>query len=377
MKDLPLGDFAAVCLLDPPPLPNAAWQSLGNFAEGGGGVGVFLGRHARREEMNGSEAQKVLPGKLRWQSREPTFLRPVAVEHPALRELGELAGTAPWSEFPVFKYWELEAGAKGAQVVATFANGKPALVERQVGAGSVIVMTTSVSDRANDDPWNLLPTGPDPWPFMALMNGVVQHLAGAGRTQLNYLAGQTIVLPLNLEEQVSSYVLQLPDGSAVRQSLTPGQRNLSIAATEAVGNYRVRAGGQQERLDRGFSVNVPAEICRLERVPAADAVKVLGSERARVAQNRKEIELRVGLGRIGRELFPALILAVALVMAAEQWLANRFYSASYAAGNRLSGRTIGTGLGSRAGDPAATQPQSEIRNPRSTSEPVGSADALR
>jgi 8-oxo-dGTP diphosphatase len=39
-------------------------------------------------------------------------LRPVAVEHPALRELGELADSAPWSEFPVFKYWELEAGAE-------------------------------------------------------------------------------------------------------------------------------------------------------------------------------------------------------------------------------------------------------------------------
>jgi len=93
------------------------------------------------------------------------LLRPVAVEHPALRELGELADTAPWSEFPVFKYWDLEAGAEPAQVVATFANGKPALVERQIGAGSVILMTTSISDSASDDPWNLLPTGPEPWPF--------------------------------------------------------------------------------------------------------------------------------------------------------------------------------------------------------------------
>ncbi len=84
---------------------------------------------------------------------------------------------------------------------------------------------------------------------------IVQDLAGAGQTQLNYLAGQTIVLPLSSEEQVSSYVLQLPDGSAMRQSLTSGQHNLSIAATEALGNYRVRAGGDQEQLDRGFSVN--------------------------------------------------------------------------------------------------------------------------
>src|SRR3954468_6851250 len=332
LKDVQLGDFATVCLLDPPPLPNDQWKPLANFVDGGGGVGIFLGRHARREELNGAEAQKLLPGKLRWQSREPTYLRPVAVEHPALRELGELADTAPWSEFPVFKYWELEAGAEPAQVVATFANGKPALVERQIGAGSVIVMTTSISDSASDDPWNLLPTGPEPWPFLALVNGVVQHLAGAGRTQVNYLAGQTIVLPLSAEEQVSSYVLQLPDGNSMRQSLTSGQRNLSIATIEALGNYRVRAGGRQERLDRGFSVNAPAEMSRLVRVPAADAVKALGSERARVATNRDELPLRVGLGRIGREFFPILILIVALAMAAEQLLSNRFYASSGVAG---------------------------------------------
>jgi hypothetical protein len=273
----------------------------------------------------------------------------VAVEHPALRELGELADSAPWSEFPVFKYWELEAGAEPAQVVATFANGKPALVERQIGAGSVIVMTTSISDSASHDPWNLLPTGPEPWPFLALVNGVVQHLAGAGRTQLNYLAGQTIVLPLSAEEQVSSYVLQLPDGNAVRQSLTTGQRNLSIATTEALGNYRVRAGGRQERLDRGFSVNAPAEMTRLDRISAADAVKALGKERARVATNREEIALRVGLGRIGRELFPILILAVALAMAAEQLLANRFYSSEAGAASRA---TAASEVGSA--HPAAT-----------------------
>jgi hypothetical protein len=228
--------------------------------------------------------------------------------------------------------------------VAAFANGKPALVERQIGAGSVIVMTTSISDSASDDPWNLLPTGPEPWPFLALVNGVVQHLAGAGRTQLNYLAGQTIVLPLSPEEQVSSYVLQLPDGSAVRQSLTTGQRNLSIAASEALGNYRVRAGGRQEKLDRGFCVNAAPEMSRLDRVPAADVVKTLGSERARVATNRDEIALRVGLGRVGRELFPILILAVALAMAAEQLLANRFYSG--AAGEEKARRGEGeTGRG--------------------------------
>ncbi len=162
---------------------------------------------------------------------------------------------------------------------------------------------------------------------------------------MNYLAGQTVVLPLAPDEQVSSYVLQLPDSSAVRQSLAAGQHDLSISSADAVGNYRVRAGGENERLDRGFSVNAPAEVGRLERVEAPELVKSLGSERTRIARTRNEIELRVGVGRIGRELFPVLILAVALIMAAEQLLANRFYESvgetrsQAPRGNALTGST--------------------------------------
>ena len=323
---LRLADFAGICLVNPPPLPDAVWQSLVTFADAGGGVGVFLGRNAKREDMNASEAQRLLPAKLRWQSHDATYLRPVAVEHPALRELTGLVDSAPWSEFPVFKYWELEAGSEPTEIVANYANGKPAIVERHVGAGRVLIMTTSVSDAAHSDPWNLLPTAPDPWPFIALSNGIAEYLVGAGQNQLNYLAGQTIVLPLSPEEQVTSYVLQQPDSTATRQSLAPGQRDLSIAATDALGNYRVRAGGKQEQLDRGFSVNLPMEASRLERVDPTALAKSLGSDRARVARSQDDIEVRVGQGRLGRELFPALILAMALAMAAEQLLANRFYS---------------------------------------------------
>jgi hypothetical protein len=403
LSELVLADFAAVCLVDPPALAAETWKVLADFAEAGGGVGIFLGRRAKRDDMNQPEPQQLLPAKLRWTSHEATFLRPVAVEHPALADLGDLADVVPWSEFPAFKYWELEAGAGGtrrggsAHVVATFANGKPALVERQIGSGRVLMMTTSVSDPAYDDPWNLLPTGTDPWPFLALANGIAEYLCGIGDTSLNYLAGQTVILRLSPEESVTSYVLQLPDSSGVRQSHTPGQQDVTIAATEILGNYRVRAGGREGQLDRGFSVNLPAETTRLERIPPAELIESLGKDRVRIARTRDEIELRVGLGRVGREMFPALIIAVALVLAAEQLLANRFYSSAAAASRAApidftslragssstppdaaptDGRRPSEGghLSSGADDhPIRDNPQSAIGNPQSQKVGVGSA----
>jgi len=64
---------------------------------------------------------------------------------------------------------------------------------------------------------------------------------------------------------------------------------------------------------------------RLEQITLPQIADVLGKDRVRLARTRQEIEVRVGLGRLGRELFPMLIVAVALVLGAEQLLANRFY----------------------------------------------------
>jgi hypothetical protein len=148
---------------------------------------------------------------------------------------------------------------------------------------------------------------------------------------MNYLAGQTAVLPLTGVEAFTSYVLQMPNAMggdrlpSVRQSLTPGQQDLTISSTEALGNYRVRAGGRDGGLNRGFSVNGGPELSQLDRMPLDEIAAVLGEDRVRVARSQEEIEVRIGLGRVGRELFPLLILAVAFMLGAEQLLANRFY----------------------------------------------------
>jgi hypothetical protein len=325
LDNTPLADFDAVCLVDPTELTPAAWQSVTDYVHSGGGLGIFLGRNAKRDLFNEPAPQQLLPAKLRWQSRDATFLRPTATEHPALRELASLGDAVPWSEFPVYRFWELESPADDVYVLAPFANGKPALVERQVGTGRVIMMTTPVSDPAYDDPWNILPTGPDPWPFLALANGIANHLVGASGSQFNYLAGQTAMLPLTPSEQVTSYVLDIPGAAPVRQTLTPGQRDLTVTATEALGNYRIRAGGRDGQLDRGFSVNCSPTVSELARVDYDAITAALGKDRVHIARSQEEIEVRVGQGRVGRELFPALVVALAIVLGIESLLSNRFY----------------------------------------------------
>ena len=95
----PLADYAAVCLVDPAPLADDAWQQLADYAAGGGGVAIFLGRNARPIEAFASPAaQQVLPGKLvrQWRAGDrDVYLAPEQLEHPLLAKFRPLESCDP------------------------------------------------------------------------------------------------------------------------------------------------------------------------------------------------------------------------------------------------------------------------------------------
>ena len=88
-----------------------------------------------------------------------------------------------------------------------------------------------------------------------------------------------------------------------------------VTSTEAPGNYRLQAGGGEQGVDLGFSVNLPADVSQLERVSDDELKAVFGDTPFRLAHNRDEIDRSVNAGRVGRELFPYLIVLLAIVLA--------------------------------------------------------------
>src|SRR5690606_22866004 len=139
-----LGTFAAVCLLDPPSLTPEVWQRLHDYATAGGSIAVFLGHNAQPPgSFNDEAAQRLLPGQLQRQwrtSSRDVFLAPTHYDHPALAEFRSLASSVPWSQFPVFRYWQLQPLADDARVLIPYSQANPALVERPVGNGRVVTL---------------------------------------------------------------------------------------------------------------------------------------------------------------------------------------------------------------------------------------------
>jgi len=321
----PLSGYAAMCLLDPTPLEPATWKKLADFAAEGHGVAVFLGRNAVPiDSFNSPQAQELLPGKLLRQARRldgDLHLAPRDYQHPILAAFRGQAGSIPWTAFPVFRYWELDRAPAGASVVLPYNDGRPAVLERSIGQGRALTMTTPVSDRPSQNPWNLLPVG---WPFLALSHQMMAYLVGGGEQHWNYLAGETAIVPLGAATQRRDYLLFTPGNVSLPLTADLKRHEVAVTATDQVGNYRLRAGGS-EGVDFGFSVNYAPNQTRLDRLGDQELAGLFGQVKYRLARTRAQIDRDISVGRVGRELYPGLILAIALVLGLEMLVADRFY----------------------------------------------------
>jgi hypothetical protein len=323
-----LSEYRAIALLDPAPLTPDVWKKLADYCEAGGGFAVFLGRHAQPlASFQDAAAIKLLGGKLTRQTRTSgdIYLAPRSYEHPILAGFRQISTSVPWDLFPVFYHWNLDDLATTARAIVPYGDGKPAVVENRLGRGTVLVMTTPISDppRVNDrQPWNELATGEQAWPCFVLVYEMMQNLVRSGQERLNVLAGDTVVLPNDPEEYPDRYQLFTPLDQP--QDLLATSGRVTIRFTEHPGAYRLR-GQKSGPIVRGFAVNYAGDTSDLARLPRERLDELLGRGRYQLARSRDELNRAVGADRIGSEFYPLLVTLLACVLGLEHVLANRFY----------------------------------------------------
>ncbi len=327
LPNLDLDDYAAVCLLDPMPLTPPDWEKLAGYVRRGGGLGIFLGHNAEPAAFNVEAAHRVLGGHLarQWRSAGDLFLTLRDLNHPVTSAFRDLATAVPWERFPVYRHWVMEDFTDNARLVMPYSNNKPAIIETQLDRGRVLTMTTPISDPLQLEgrqPWNELPTGSDAWPYFVLVNEMLRHLVDTAGTKLNYLAGETAILPNNPDRYPERYQLFTPLDQP--QEVVAADGRIIVRFTEYPGAYRLK-GNRGGPVIRGFCVNLPPSASRLERIDREQLDGMLGADRYHFARSRDEIVLGVGEARMGFEFYPWLICLAALVLGMEQLLANRFY----------------------------------------------------
>lgn len=325
------GKYSAIVLLDPPAMADTLWQQLEAYARGGGGTALFLGPAAQPSAFNTEIPQTVLAGKLGIQARYPNgdlCFWPDADQHPLLTDFKPVKDSTPWQDFPVYRYWKLTP-AEGTTFVAPYNNKDAAIVERPIGLGRALTITTPISEPTElpeDDRWNLLPIGPRPWPFVVLVNGITTYLIGRD-DPVNYLAQEAAIVRLDPLKRFETYLVtrRNADLPPLRLAADLKRNRITVPITDTAGNFRVQAGGSDDGVDLGFSVNLPADGDSLRRIDESELTRLFKDVPHSTIKRFAELKRESNPDRAGRELFPILICTVAIVLGLEQVLANRFY----------------------------------------------------
>ena len=319
-----------IVLLDPPPLPPQTWEALERWVAGGRGLVVWLGpRAGNAERFNTDASRRVLGGDLVrvWRSPEGNYLAPAALDHPIMAAYRRVGDAVPWQDFPVSRHWEFkpaEAAADAAATVAVYRNGLPAVLDRRLGGGNVVVVTTPVSLSASDpDAWNTLATGFEPWPFVILANETLLHVIDTADDR-NIIAGRPAVLHVERRDLPAAFV-RTPGGDDFPAAVDPRRGTITVTATQVPGNYVIRSGGEAGGLAKGFSANLDAAATDTARLGDDSLAAIFGAGH-RLARSERELVRDVNLERIGAELFGWLIIVAALAMAGDWIVANRFYA---------------------------------------------------
>lgn len=328
LPNVRLEDYAVIALLDPTAENSHLWQSLADFASRGGSVAIFLGRNAHPiRQFNESEGGRLLPGALvrEWRAgAQDIYVSMRDMSHPMLRAFRTI--NVPWIDFPVFRHWALDDSIPDATAIVRFGNGKPAIYERRLGNGRVLVMTTPISDPLNNPErpeWNRLATGQNSWPFFVLVHEMFKYLVRDSDARLNYQVGQTAQAATPGTLDTVRYQVFVPTGSW--QDVTASNGQLTIPFTDQPGAYRLRRATTAEG-QRGFAVNLSGSATNLARMDKDSLSAFLGVDSFRIAREREELHRDLGESRVGSELYPWLMVFVVMALAMEYVLANRFYA---------------------------------------------------
>lgn len=233
-------------------------------------------------------------------------------------------------------YWTAEPLPEGKVIVRyddadDAAKRRPAVLERRVGRGLVLQLTSPMPVNAAvrfNDYWD----GQNSW-AVVFPELLLRYAAGGREDEaFNFETGQAVTLPVGklLSGKRDPLVLDGPGVGVAEAAVKLAERQDKVTfappRTNTPGNYVLSGPNPDWR--EGFSLNPPADESTLDKVPVEGIEDVTGA--GSVIPVGRDVTLKDVLDGSGSlrspvELFPWLLIAVLLLLAVEGLVANRFY----------------------------------------------------
>lgn len=232
--DLDPSKYAFVVLSDAATLPSIFEHALAQYVAKGGSVLIALGTSAGSHPRIPLWGDEVKDTHDYVRTGNPATVAQVDFSYPALEQAQPGRDNGGWATVKVFYAAVLNPGTE--RVAARLTDGTPLLLEKQLGEGRVLLLTSGLENLTND-----LPLHPV---FVALVDRTAHYLSGTDR-----LSGSRLV-----DSFVQLRSTARPVGAATNVEVIgpDGQRPLSLSEARTAQSLRLdRAGFYQIRFANG------------------------------------------------------------------------------------------------------------------------------
>lgn len=306
-------DYRAVILANVQKLNRETIERLTYYVRNGGGLILSLGDQVKPNIFN-QLFKDLSPATLtnlafKTANRDGgVILAEIDYQHPVFRLFSD-PGQGDPSVARIFQYYHAEP-LKREWVLAAFDDGSPAVLERKLGAGTVLLFTSTF-----DSEWTDLPIKGI---FLPLLYQKLQYVAAEDKGRKSYLVGHPVaVRSFGFAPTNDSWQITPPSGE-----ITEFEGDI-FTQTDAPGIYEISPTGRGP--SAYFAVNVDARESDLAAL-SVDEVKekFVQSESAvrSAGVSSRTIHTRT---EERQSLWRFAILAVVALLIAETWLANRTY----------------------------------------------------
>ena len=328
-----LSGRSLVVLNDVPYPAGDIGRRIRTFVEQGGGLLIVLGQNSTPSSFTGVAAD-LLPGPVGTVvdrgSDRPASLASLEYAHPIFELFsGPRSGDFSAARFQRYRPLQLTSAAG---VLARYDDGAPAVVERPLGAGKVVVVTSTA-----DLFWNDLAVQPV---FLPFVHQIARYTASYSDVRPWFTAGQVMEVgrtagrpglngdgPTSAPAQVDrvEYVAESPSGQTIRPTAADDGYLVEL---EEQGFYTLRRVGAARGTARTVAVNLDLSESDLSRVDPQELVAAVTPKNmdARAAgvgapPTPEEQERRQTLWRY-------LLVGALLLLGAETILSNRLSRAA-------------------------------------------------
>jgi len=304
-------------------LTPARISSLERYISTGGGVLMFLGSGLETGGTGNDFFARVfrstIAGRKGLPDQKQTYLRldQVDHEHPVFHFAGRAADGLSTGAARFFASHILDP-AIGAQVMARFTDGSPAVLEGRYGSGRAMLVASDIHTAWSDLALRSV--------FVPFMHRSVRYLhpsvAVAGGS---YIAGEPVVQPLTLAAPVDNLSLEMPSGRSEAVNTRIGRLGMTVEVedTRQPGVYLLRDGAE---VLQAFAVNPDSRESDLERLSPEEAASLLGEGVSVVVMNDgspaglPDNSPTVATDRY--EIWKSLIVLALLLLMVEYWLSG-------------------------------------------------------